>query len=776
MIVLFTIGQMCKAQGNQLLSGNVLKAETQTKQVTINRAPAKVEAGAIQYWVNAMAHFDQYGWFDASQLAPANCQATVTFDGDEVTLEGMVDFGYFTLDEVYPVKGHYDATARTITISTPGYDGESPLSTYTSVGKMMYFGSELELKLFAGAFSEEPDEQGQYGLETVDELVFDVSEDLSTLTARTGYGCYGFYTYNESGAGFLNFYKTATYVQRPEGAALLVSPSEVMLEGPAVTAGASVKTTVKVSNIGLTATEFAGQIMDSSVEVYGQSSHLEAGETSEIQITIHPTQVGLYQTTVKFFAENGSETSVVIKANVAPAPDFSPIVKQGDIVFSLTEDKPFVISNDVLDVPVAVSTNEREASGRSSLVATVTVPEGKTGILSWKGMGEALHPNGGTQITLDGSTVFDNVYDRQGEDFIIDPIDKTLVLGAGTHDIEFDNVINMNSYLYGYVDKPFRTYVYDMTFDTADETPHAAMLMTPAVDFGRHYVDKLTCQAQAQVILLNAGTEPLQVLGFEGDGTFDGIMPEQAADYGQELAVTLTFETAQLGEHNGQVVIKTNAGDFTVDCSAATEALTTDYSPIVEEGEFSFNTSADHPFIVEENTAYSSTAYIDFTGKVRSWLDAEFVVPAGCQATLAWSALNSSEDWFNFMGQLSFNDGTRITIDDTVVKEFCGEADASSGNFSDAELTFAPGRHKVRFLYEKMLGQPKGDDRVVVSELALHMTGNSAVQSVSANAQVVKTEVYSVAGHRLSQPQQGVNIVRETLSDGTQRTTKILVK
>lgn len=208
----------------------------------------------------------------------------------------------------------------------------------------------------------------------------------------------------------------------------------------------------------------------------------------------------------------------------------------------------------------------------------------------------------------------------------------------------------------------------------------------------------------------------------------------------------------------------------------SSEALTTDYSPIVEEGEFSFNTSADHPFIVEDNTAYSSTAYIEFTGKVRSWLDAEFVVPAGCQATLAWSALNSSEDWFNFMGSLSFNDGTRITIDDTVVKEFCGEADASSSNFSDAELTFAPGRHKVRFLYEKMLGQPKGDDRVVVTELALHMTGNSAVQSVSANAQVVKTEVYSVAGHRLNQPQQGINIIRETLSDGTQRTTKVLVK
>jgi len=69
--------------------------------------------------------------------------------------------------------------------------------------------------------------------------------------------------------------------------------------------------------------------------------------------------------------------------------------------------------------------------------------------------------------------------------------------------------------------------------------------------------------------------------------------------------------------------------------SAQSVTQTEAYRPIVEEGEFSFNTSADHPFIVEDNTAYSSTAYIDFTGKVRSWLDAEFVVPAGCQATLA---------------------------------------------------------------------------------------------------------------------------------------------
>ncbi|MDY6408448.1 MAG: hypothetical protein SPK71_01215 [Prevotella sp.] len=58
--------------------------------------------------------------------------------------------------------------------------------------------------------------------------------------------------------------------------------------------------------------------------------------------------------------------------------------------------------------------------------------------------------------------------------------------------------------------------------------------------------------------------------------------------------------------------------------------------------------------------------------KVISWLEAYFVVPEGKQATLSWTGLNSSEDWFDFMEQLSFNDGTRIKIDGETIGDYCG--------------------------------------------------------------------------------------------------------
>jgi hypothetical protein len=40
--------------------------------------------------------------------------------------------------------------------------------------------------------------------------------------------------------------------------------------------------------------------------------------------------------------------------------------------------------------------------------------------------------------------------------------------------------------------------------------------------------------------------------------------------------------------------------------------------------------------------------------------------------------------------------------------------------------------------------------------------------------QVVRAEVFSVSGQRILQRQEGVNVVREYMSDGTQRTSKVI--
>jgi hypothetical protein len=48
------------------------------------------------------------------------------------------------------------------------------------------------------------------------------------------------------------------------------------------------------------------------------------------------------------------------------------------------------------------------------------------------------------------------------------------------------------------------------------------------------------------------------------------------------------------------------------------------------------------------------------------------------------------------------------------------------------------------------------------------------VSTETAVAKVVRAEVFSVSGQRISQCQEGVNVVREYMSDGTQRANKVV--
>lgn len=773
LIVLFSIGQMSKAQVTSLLSGDVLKPTSEVKSATITHKLPQSD-GVKQYWVSAMAHFDEYGWFDASSLTPVSTQATLVFNGNEVTFDGIVDMGTFQLDQKYSLKGIYDAEAKTITIPTPGYSPDKGMSDYAVLGTMTYYGSEIYLAVFSGQFSEQPDANGQYGLETVDELVFDVSDDLSTLVPRTGYGCYGFTVDGNYNQGFLNFYKTATYNLRPEEGKLLVSPSELLLSGNTITVGATVSSAVKLSNIGLTDTRFWEIIDFNGMEVRFPNNNLPAGATMECELLAYPTAAGTETGSVTFESESGSTTTVNITIVTNEAPDFSPIVKNGDIAFSYTFDMPFVLNSELTGFPVAMASNSMESTGNSSLVANVSVPAGKTGILSWKGMSGSLHPNGGALIYVDGDEFINNIYEHQNENFVELPLDQTIVLKSGHHDIVFTQVINMNSYLFGWCDRPFYTYVYDFDLQLVDESEHSAILLTPSVDMGNHYVDKLSTIDQATVTLLNVGTSPLEVTSVSTDGAFSGVKGTEVAAYGDRRDVTLTFETMETGTFTGKVVISTNAGDFSVDCSASAEKIPTDYSPIVSDGEFSFNTAFDYPFIQESNYAYSSTSYHAVNGKLVSWLEAYFIIPEGQKGTLTWDGVNSSEDWFNFMGSLSFNDGTRIKIDDSIVHEYCGEADAGSSTFSPNELLFTAGRHKIRFEYEKILSVPKGEDLFRLFNLALKLETDMKVDDSSISTTIVRTEILSPTGERLSRMGKGLNILRQVHSDGSVTVVKVL--
>ena len=110
------------------------------------------------------------------------------------------------------------------------------------------------------------------------------------------------------------------------------------------------------------------------------------------------------------------------------------------------------------------------------------------------------------------------------------------------------------------------------------------------------------------------------------------------------------------------------------------------------------------------------------------------------------------------------------------MREFCGEDPASSTAFSEEELTFAPGRHKINFTYEKILSTPAGDDMFTLSELALTLSDYSAIEETLTNANTAKIEIFSLSGKQLNKLMKGVNIVKETMTDGTQKTHKVIVK
>lgn len=93
-----------------------------------------------------------------------------------------------------------------------------------------------------------------------------------------------------------------------------------------------------------------------------------------------------------------------------PSKDLSAIVKNGDFTFSDGEDgtSPFEISNDIIGKPVAVSTNTGHNSA-SVLNVAFTIPQGKKGVFSWKGICSTMDPDV-IYISQNGKEIYNNLY------------------------------------------------------------------------------------------------------------------------------------------------------------------------------------------------------------------------------------------------------------------------------------------------------------------------------------------------------------------------------
>ncbi len=706
-------------QGDRLVKAERLQPKSQVPSQ--KKDVSRLTPAGTPYWQTARSIYNEKGQNDPDNGVTREFGTHIEIDGETARIYGLVNVNpnnYYEIDEEYAVEGVYDANANTITVTGTIYDESKPLDEYVKLAEIYSPGDDMSYTLVLIAGYLNMFEQ----IATVNELVFDVSDDMQTIEPQNGYGAYAL-TSDGQGRAFVDFYQSSTLEKAPETPNIKTDTGSLAFKGQFVAAGMPVVEVFSLMNSGASATEYAITTSSPWLTVSSTEGTVDGCSTVPIAVTFSPEEPGMFNG--KITIQSGSQTiDVTVDTEVREVPDYTKIVRAGSeaMEFDMSPVYPFVIS-EINGNTVAESVNNGEGDGTESwFKCRIEIPEGKTGVFTWQAVQESKSPNS-LVVMLDGETVKSELYLPN-----TDPHDMsgTLALMQGTHEIVFDNVITMDWSIYGLFQ---RSYVWDLNLDLIEAKDDNAMLVTDTADFGETYFDKFDVKMNSEVTVLNTGMNPLKVLSITSDGNFGGSAPEISVPFCGEIKVALTWDASAVGEDSGIVTIHTTGGDLKVNCSGLATAIAFDYSTIVKEGDFSFVTGVRWPFKPnDEGTyAYNSTSKANINGITDCWLEASFEVPEGKVGHVEWDATNDSEDMYYFLGTPSMISGSTITIDGGNKKEATGiGVDCSSSEiYSGADVTFRPGRHTVKFNYKKTANWEDfvfGDDCLKLFEIALKLT------------------------------------------------------
>lgn len=782
LIALFVMGEMCNAQ--TLLSGQNLNRrdiyDITARSLKTDPTPQSRSADAADattYFVVSSA-YDIYGTFhpepEARNYSGYPLRIEMPADGmsGEVTITGLYDFGKYEDVTLTPVTGTYDAAAATITIPTPfdqRYESKCiKVGTYTR-GDNVFRGV-----VAACSVGSQPDMSGQYPINVLDELVFDIAAD-GTLTPRSSWLIYSFGGLQN---GIENLFNCTLGKPITEQASILAVPAEVKFPDGTVYAGTQAAEPLYIVNTGRKSAGCQYNVNGNGLQLSGYPS-VDGLTFNTFCVYLTAPNEGEYTGNIDI-AYNGQSINIPVKAIVMKANDYNEIVKNGDFTFSLTTGdyvyEPWIVTDGIIVHPVALaSCKVNESCG---LNIEMNVPEGKIGLFSWKGITETMMPNGFRVILDESDIVYDNTYSWSGYN-APHPADGYIVVPEGEHILTFEYLHLMDWYNMGIADAPQRAYIWDLDLQTYDKEDNLGVLMDQTVDFGTWYLDKFICGATAEASILNLGNNVLEVTGGENSQSFEVTGIGRQVDTMRDLKALISFNGDRLGDYDEIVTVKTNGGDFKVRCVAKAIKIINDYQYLVSEGDLSFGTSVSHPFTADtkNKTAYSSTAKLEPSNDdpdPDSWLSASFIVPEGKIGTLTWEAFNSSNDYYNWMGDLTFTDGTQIYIDGEQVAEFVGICEASSLDIDESYLSLPAGKHNIIFNYVRKSSRSEGnDDRFVINNIGLKMT-QAGVESTDIDITPVSEIFYTVDGLPVAEPSNGLFIKRTEFSDGTVKTVKLI--
>ncbi len=504
----------------------------------VRTGEGKYESVKRTYQMVGVSYYSQSGAFMTEGGYKFSYPCEVTFDTD-----GLVRFDGLFLpnDNYYPhhavIKGRIAEDGK-IHISSKKDFNEGTLygwddKTFTSEG---YIGNRYWL--VAG-----PVENNV--AQPKDELVISMSDDKLLLTADDAFGVWVTFNYFTTSTSF-EYWMPGTSFFAANDSYSLITDQQSLDFGSTYP---NVKTTksLLISNNG----------KDNNVSIKIEGAQKEAFTVSSVNgkvaslasfdctVAFQAEKVGEYNAELKIY-NDGETLTIPLHATVQPSYDYSAIVDEGaeNIKWTVASNYPWTI-----DGNTAYSSNKGVMSSHSAIVASIDIPKGSVGTLSFQAQSYP-EPGYDSFRFLDGDSIY--FYSLQRNDSIV----YQHILTEGHHDVTFDFCKDNIDEVYFVGDYASLSHI---RLNIAPAKDDDARLFIPEASFTEIVPIGETYYGNAYIV--NTGKNVLSVTSAESDGHFGAyITNPQYCEPGDTLHLYTTFTADRAGTYNEKLKFNTSAG------------------------------------------------------------------------------------------------------------------------------------------------------------------------------------------------------------------------
>ncbi len=646
----------------------------------------------ISYFTAVQSYYAGYS-FNADGGDVKTYHVGVAVNGNQVTFKNFFNLynpNSYAPNVEYDMTGTYDATAKTITIPA-----STSFANATVVGDLMNY---YKGTLIAGQITEE-------GKITPDEnLVLYVDGDFDRIYSKgqvIGVAMWtpdGSTNYGVSSSSAL--LKEISINLPKEGSDLLLFQKS--LNFGSTYPSTPITRTATIVNVGNEACDYAMDISSDPEDAFttnALSGTIEGQGRKDITFTFTTSTIGDAEGLASIESEsNDNPFNIQLTGTILPPPDFSPIVLRGNFDFGADLNYPFSLS-EIEGKQVACSYSLQRARTSSTLDATFTIPEGKLGKVSWKGVYEGSAYYAGGIMVDDFSSAY-KIYNTTYED-----ASETIEFAPGKHTIRFqyDCYSNVQD---ATVAESSRYYIWDLALDLTDLQDNAAILKDSLADIGFSVISndgKAT--GTDNIVITNKGKNDLKLISVASDNQEFGASTKiEPVATMKDLVIPVTLSTTTPGDKTANLTIKTSAGTFKATAKAIVFAQQ-DFSKVVSEG-FEYMTVENDPrlpYIIDGDSAYNANASYNDETAGTSKITFNFSIPDGKLGIVSWDGYTFDQGSYN--GDFGILEINTPRIFYTLSKFATG--DASSKSYAEVRendptfLNFVPGDHAISFEYSR---------------------------------------------------------------------------